>query len=38
VSGVDDRSGRWGWRLTSAVTVLVYIFLFATRKRGSFTS
>ena len=29
MSGVDDSSGRWGWRLTSAVTVLVYIFLFA---------
>jgi len=24
VSGVDDSSGRWGWRLTCAVTVLVY--------------
>jgi len=29
VSGVDDSSGRWGWRLTCAVTVVVYIFLFA---------
>jgi len=26
---VQDSSGRWGWRLTCAVTVLVYIFLFA---------
>ena len=29
MSGVDDSSGRWGWRLTCAVTVVVYIFLFA---------
>lgn len=24
-----DREGRWGWRLTGAMTVLVYIFMFA---------
>jgi spermidine/putrescine transport system permease protein len=29
VSGVQDRSGRWGWTLTCAVTVLVYVFMFA---------
>ena len=29
MSSVQDSSGRWGWRLTCAVTVLVYIFLFA---------
>lgn len=25
----SDGSGRWGWRLTSAMTLLVYIFMFA---------
>ena len=29
MSGVQDRSGRWGWTLTCAVTVLVYVFMFA---------
>ena len=30
--------GAIGWRAINVASVLVYIFLFATRKRGSFTS
>ena len=33
-----NREGRWAWRLTGAITLCVYIFMFATRKRGNFLS
>lgn len=29
MSGKRDTEGRWAWRLTQAVTLLVYVFLFA---------
>ncbi|TKB31679.1 MAG: ABC transporter permease, partial [Mesorhizobium sp.] len=24
-----DREGRWAWRLTGAITLCVYVFMFA---------
>lgn len=29
MSGVRDAEGRWAWRLTRLVTLLVYVFMFA---------
>lgn len=29
MSAPHDREGRWGWRLTGLMTLLVYIFMFA---------